>query len=85
MPEDGKRSRVGRTPPRILRNTDGDSYAIEAHADAPPSSPTSEGRFHVDHWEYDDGNGLWIDQRETPIYLDFCRKYYPQDYTPREA
>lgn len=31
-------------------------------------------------FEYDDGNGLWISSRETPIYLGFFRKYHPQDY-----
>jgi hypothetical protein len=30
-------------------------------------------------FEYDDGNGLWISSRETPIYLGLFRKYHPQD------
>ena len=30
-------------------------------------------------YEYDDGNGLWISSKETPIYLGFFRKYHPQD------
>lgn len=56
----GKRIRLGRTPPRILRNTDGDSYAIEAHEDPSELIPDSpEGSFAV-QLDYDDGNGMWI-------------------------
>lgn len=29
---------------------------------------------------YDDGNGLWMDLKETPSDLGFSRKYSPQDY-----
>lgn len=64
-----RRIRLGRTPPRILRNTDGDSYAIEAHETAPPDITPREGPFHVEQREYDDGNGLWITQEETPSDL----------------
>jgi len=81
----GKRCRFGRTPPRIFRNTDGDSYAIEANTTARfPDSP-GNGPFHVKQEEYDDGNGLWITLGESPFDQGFSRKYYPQGYTPGEA
>jgi hypothetical protein len=64
--------RLRRTPPRILRNTDGDSYAIEAQQEAPPPDDFDPGYAGLPLVEYDDGNGLYIAQPEfsdTPIYL----------------
>jgi hypothetical protein len=56
----GKRCRFGRTPPRILRNTDGDSYVIEAYQEAHPLDDFDPGYGGPLSCEYDDGNGLWI-------------------------
>jgi len=60
------RIRLGRTPTRILRNTDGDSYAIEAHVDPAPSDDFDPEYRRGLSFEYDDGNGLWITSGETP-------------------
>lgn len=54
-----RRTRLGRLPPLVLRQIDGDSYAIEAHEEAPEEAPRPSGAFVV-QLEYDDGNGLFI-------------------------
>jgi len=46
------------------------------HVDGQPPEFTPSGGCL---YEYDDGNGLWINAGETPIYQAFIRKYYPQD------
>jgi hypothetical protein len=73
------RFRLGRTPPRILRNTDGDSYAIEATA--PPSLPDDfdPGHGGAVSFEYDDGNGLWITSGESPFDQGFLGCICPQE------
>jgi len=44
------------------------------HRDPPEFTPSGGSLF-----EYDDGNGLWINVGETPFYQAFIRKYYPQE------
>jgi len=56
----GKRTRLGRTPTLILRNTVGDSYAIEATADPPSPHEPESGSSGDLSFEYEDGNGMWI-------------------------
>jgi hypothetical protein len=65
----GSRIRLGRTPPVVLRGVDGDSYAIEAHENPPVLPTPALGDFPCAQLEYDDGNGLWITQKETPYDL----------------
>jgi hypothetical protein len=60
---DERRIRLGRTPPLALRQTDGDSYAIEAHEDPPDHIPSASGGSFDVQLEYDDGNGLWVQNR----------------------
>jgi len=74
-----------RPPPLVLRGTDGDSYAIEATPEQGPGETPSPGPFCMYCAAYDDGNGLWITNGETPCDQDILCKYHPQDYTPREA
>jgi len=50
---------MGRTPTRILRNTEGDSYAIEAHTDPPQLPSELVGDLQLERAEFDDGNGMW--------------------------
>jgi hypothetical protein len=70
----------------IFRDSDGEWNATSAHEAGPIqplcSSCISPRRCHKGALlcPFDDGNGLWISQRETPSDQGITRKYYPQDY-----
>jgi len=54
------RFRPGRARIVALRNTIGDSFAIEAWAEPPTSNHPDVGGSFLVQGDYDDGNGLWI-------------------------
>ena len=62
------RSRGRDTPARLLRQTDGDQYAVTeallvSSPDVGPSElPEELGGAFVVQLEFDDGNGVWISQ-----------------------
>jgi len=76
------RIRLGRTLTRILRGTVGDSYAIEAHMDAPLFDNVVGGRLCDTYKEFDDGNGMLINMGVSwDLYTDLqhgvCRSTIP--------
>jgi len=85
---DTTRYRSGRTPTRILRNTEGDAYVAATHREAP--DPNAEERYRSGAFlhEYDDGNGLYIAQpqfSDTPIYLSTIRRAWDINGVRRSA
>lgn len=56
----GRRVRLGRTDPRVLRQIDGDSPAVAQHSAPPVPHEDHTGGAEPFVVEYDDGNGMWI-------------------------